>query len=126
MLYLLVPWTAINLVDYFFVRRGEYAITDLFTPGGIYGAWGVRGLLAYAIGFFSTIPFFVLPGFYTGAIAQKIGGVDIAWAVGLVVSAVAYLLMTRSLDTSAEKPAIETSEIELASLASRAPEAAGV
>lgn len=29
MLYLLVPWTATNLVDYFFVRRGHYAIGDL-------------------------------------------------------------------------------------------------
>ena len=32
MLYLLVPWTATNLVDFFFVRRGHYAITDLFKP----------------------------------------------------------------------------------------------
>ena len=32
MLYLLVPWTALNLVDFFFVRRGHYAITDIFRP----------------------------------------------------------------------------------------------
>jgi len=38
MLYLLVPWTAVNLMDYFFVRKGHYAITDFFTPNGIYGA----------------------------------------------------------------------------------------
>lgn len=30
MLYLLSPWTAINFVDYFFIRRGHYAITELF------------------------------------------------------------------------------------------------
>jgi len=42
MLYLLVPWTAVNLVDYVFVRRGRYAITHLFMPRGIYGAWGAR------------------------------------------------------------------------------------
>jgi purine-cytosine permease-like protein len=42
MLYLLAPWTAINLVDYFFVRRGQYAITHLFSAQGIYGAWGAR------------------------------------------------------------------------------------
>lgn len=34
MLYLLVPWTAVNLTDYFFVRRGHYAIADLFTSNG--------------------------------------------------------------------------------------------
>ncbi len=40
MLYLLVPWTAANLVDFFFVRRGHYAITELFKVDGIYGRWG--------------------------------------------------------------------------------------
>ena len=33
MLYLLVPWTALNLVDFFFVRRGHYAITDICWDG---------------------------------------------------------------------------------------------
>src|ERR1700733_14198631 len=44
MLYLLVPWTALNLVDFFFVRHGHYAITAIFRPDGVYGAWGWRGL----------------------------------------------------------------------------------
>ena len=43
MLYLLVPWTALNLVDFFFVRRGHYAITDIFRPDGVYGAWSMPG-----------------------------------------------------------------------------------
>ena len=51
MLYLLVPWTAANLVDFFFVRRGHYAITELFKVDGIYGRWGRRGLIAYGLGF---------------------------------------------------------------------------
>ena len=70
MLYLLVPWTATNLVDFFFVRRGHYAITDLFKADGIYGAWGRRGLIAYGVGFLAEIPFMVLPDLggwsYTG------------------------------------------------------------
>ena len=60
MLYLLVPWTATNLVDFFFVRRGHYAITELFNPRGIYGKWGARGLIAYGVGFACEIPFMVL------------------------------------------------------------------
>jgi purine-cytosine permease-like protein len=116
MLYLLVPWTAVNLVDYFFVRRGAYAITELFTPSGIYGAWGANGLIAYTLGFVSTIPFFVLPGVYTGRIAQAIGGVDVAWAVGLVVSSLVYLTLARSFDASSEHDAIANSESELALL----------
>ena len=61
MLYLLVPWTALNLVDFFFVRRGHYAITDIFRPDGVYGKWGWRGLTAYGVGFAAMIPFMVLP-----------------------------------------------------------------
>ena len=116
MLYLLSPWTAINLVDYFFVRRGKYAITHLFTPNGIYGAWGVRGIAAYLIGFVVTIPFFVLPGIYTGPLADALGGVDIGWLVGLLVSAVLYFALSRSLNVADEAPAIAQSERTLPTL----------
>jgi NCS1 family nucleobase:cation symporter-1 len=101
MLYLLVPWTAVNLTDYFFVRRGHYAIADLFTPTGIYGAWSWRGLTAFLVGIVAEIPFVVLP-FYVGPVAAAMGEVDIAFIVGLVVSGVGYVLLTRSLDVSHE------------------------
>ena len=42
-LYFFIPWTAVNLVDYFIVRRGHYAIAEIFKPDGIYGRWGWRG-----------------------------------------------------------------------------------
>ena len=114
MLYLLVPWTAINLVDYFFVRRGRYAIVDLFTPSGIYGSWGTRGLTAFVIGLISMLPFVVVPGYATGPLAAALGGTDVSAIVGLVVSAAAYYLLTRSLDVAAETPAVEASERLLA------------
>lgn len=95
LLYALVPWTAVNLVDFFIVRKGAYNVPDLFTPTGIYGAWNARGLLAYGAGLISSIPFFVVPGFYTGPIAEALGGVDLAWLVGLAVTGVAYMLPGR-------------------------------
>ena len=110
MLYLLVPWTSVNLTDYFFVRRGRYAITQLFMPHGIYHAWGTRGLIAYALGFIATLPFFVVPDFYMGPAARALGGVDVGWLVGLAVSGGVYLLLCRSLDVSTEHPAIQESE----------------
>src|SRR5262245_9554321 len=62
MLYLLVPWTAVNLVDYFFVRHGHYAIADIFRLDGVYGRWGWRGLTAYVVGFAAELPFmYILP-----------------------------------------------------------------
>ena len=110
MLYLLVPWTSVNLTDYFFVRRGRYAITHLFMPHGIYGTWGSRGLIAYFLGFLATLPFFVLPDVYMGPAARALGGVDVGWLVGLVVSGGVYLLLCRSLDLSKEQSAIQESE----------------
>jgi purine-cytosine permease-like protein len=121
MLYFLVPWTAVNLVDYFFVRHGHYAITDIFRLDGVYHRWGWRGLTAYAVGFIAEIPFMVIYPIgsfsYTGPVpAHLTAGVDYSWAVGLLVAGLLYLLLCRSLDTSAEQAAIEASERELAAI----------
>ncbi|GAA0312327.1 purine-cytosine permease-like protein [Kineococcus aurantiacus] len=114
MLYLLAPWTAVNLVDYFFVRRGHYAIADLFTPDGLYGRWGTRGLVAYAIGILMEIPFISVAGFYTGPVAHALGGVDLAVVVGLAVPGALSLLLNRRLDVATERSAITRSEDLLA------------
>ncbi|MEE6168888.1 purine-cytosine permease family protein [Mycolicibacterium sp. 120322] len=115
MLYFLIPWTAVNLVDFYFVRRGHYAIADIFKPNGVYGRWSWRGLVAYAVGFAAMIPF-ITTTFYEGPAAKAIGGGDISFGVGLVVSAVSYWLLSRNLDRSAEVAAMAASERELAAL----------
>jgi hypothetical protein len=56
---------------------------------------------------------FSLKSYYTGPLASQLNGVDISWIVSAVVTAVAYLLLTRNLDVSAEQPAIERSEHDL-------------
>ncbi len=119
MLYLLVPWTVTNLIDFFFVRRGHYAIIDIFNPRGIYGVWSYRGLIAYAAGFAAEIPFMVLlnlvtlKSYYTGPLANDLNSVNISWIVGAVVTAVVYILLTRNLDVSAEQTEIQRSDAEL-------------
>jgi purine-cytosine permease-like protein len=90
-LYFLIPWTAVNLIDYFFISKGKYSTVDLFNPGGIYGAWGWKGLFAYVVGFAASIPFFVVPNLYTGRVAALIGGCDIGWLVSLTATSAAYL-----------------------------------
>ncbi len=101
LLYLFTPWTAINLVDFFFVRDGHYSIREIFNPHGMYGRWNWRGLLAYAVGFVSMIPFFSTDD-YKGVIARQLGGADIAMLIGLPVSALVYYLACRNLDIAAE------------------------
>ena len=121
MLYLLVPWTAVNLVDYFVVRRGAYAVTDMFRPDGIYGAWNAHGLLAYFAGFAASVPFFVVAGLYTGPLAHRLADVDVAWLVGLAVSGGVYWLLSRSFDPARERAAIRGSEAQTAMLDAIAP-----
>ncbi len=121
MLYLLVPWTAVNLVDFFIIRRGHYAVLDLFAPDGVYGAWGAKGLVAYFVGFACSVPFFVLTGLFVGPLAQRLDGVDIAWLVGLAVSGGLYWVLSLSFDISRERSAITGSEARLAVLDGAVP-----
>jgi purine-cytosine permease-like protein len=101
LLYLFTPWTAINLVDFYYVRRGRYSVREIFNPRGIYGRWNWRGLSAYLIGFVAMIPFFST-GLYTGPVARALGGADLAMLVGLPVAALVYVLNCRSLNLESE------------------------
>lgn len=102
LLYTFIPWTAINLVDFYLVRRGHYSIREIFNPRGIYGRWSWRGLTAYAIGLVAMVPFFSTAP-YTGPVAEALGGADIAAFIGLPVAALTYLILTRSLDLETER-----------------------
>ncbi|KOV53227.1 allantoin permease [Streptomyces sp. AS58] len=112
MLYFLIPWTAVNLVDFYFVRRGTYAIPAIFDQNGIYGRWSWQGLTAYVVGFAAMVPFFTT-SFYTGPIAEAIGGFDVSFAVGLIVGGALYYVLTRGLDLEAERVAAAAGEAEL-------------
>jgi len=121
-LYLLVPWTSVNLVDFFFVRRGHYAVTELFKPDGIYGSWAWRGLLSYALGWAAILPFAVLPGVWTGPLAAKIGGVDISWLMGLLVAGGSYYFIGKGIAVEHEETAVLSSESQLEGYAPAAGE----
>lgn len=116
MLYMLAPWTAINLIDYYVVRRGDYAVTHLFKPDGIYGVWRRQGIAAYLIGFCISLPFIVIPDVVVGPVAEMLGGIDIGWLVGLSVTGAAYLFLVRGHDPAAERPAVLQSRLDLQAL----------
>jgi NCS1 family nucleobase:cation symporter-1 len=92
LLILLIPWSAVNLTDYFLVRHGDYDVASFFTPGGIYGKWAWRGLLAYLVGLGTELPFVSQPDF-KGPLVNALGGADISWLVGWVVAAGLYLYL---------------------------------
>jgi nucleobase:cation symporter-1, NCS1 family len=100
-LYFMIPWTAVNLIDFFFVRKGNYAILEIFKPNGIYRRWGWRGITAYFLGFAAMIPFFSTT-IYTGPVASSLGGGDISPAIGFPVAAIVYYALCRNLDVASE------------------------
>jgi NCS1 nucleoside transporter family len=112
LLYLFTPWTAINLVDFYLVRKGHYSVREIFNSHGMYGRWNWRGLLAYGVGFVAMIPFFST-GIYMGPVARALGGADIAMLVGLPVSAIVYIWACRSMDVEADRRQAFTADIGL-------------
>ena len=112
LLYLFTPWTAINLVDFYIVRKGHYSVREIFNPRGMYGRWNWRGLVAYAVGFTSMVPFFST-GIYRGPVASALGGADIAMLIGLPVSALVYLLACRSMDLEADRRQAAAADVGL-------------
>lgn len=95
LLYVLIPWSAINLVDYFIIKKGIYEINDLFSrDGGRYGKWNTIGLLSYFIGLVAQVPFMVTD-LYTGPMAAPLNGIDVAWLIGFFVTAIVFLILMR-------------------------------
>ena len=112
LLYLFTPWTAINLVDFYLIRKGHYSVREIFNSRGMYGRWNWRGLWAYGIGFVAMIPFFSTEHF-KGPVARALGGADIAMLIGLPVSALVYIAACRSLDVVADRHQCHAADLGL-------------
>ncbi len=104
-----VPWGAVNLLDFYLVRRGHYDVGAFFTPRGVYyedpPTWTRRGIawkavVAYVVGVLAALPFVSNPWF-TGAFSQAFGQADVSWVPGLFVTGAVYLLLTRRNAVSA-------------------------
>jgi purine-cytosine permease-like protein len=95
LLVVLVPWTAINLIDFYLIHRGNYDLRSIFAAdGGIYGRYNGRAILAYVIGILVQIPFMNTPT-YAGPVAESLGGADLSWVLGLVVTGPVYYALAR-------------------------------
>ncbi|CAN7784363.1 cytosine permease [Caballeronia sp. LjRoot34] len=93
LLYVLIPWTSINLVDYYLIHKGRYDVDAFFKPdGGIYGKYNGPALACYVIGIVVEVPF-VSNALYTGPVAKMLHGADISWLIGVAaVSPIYYWL----------------------------------
>jgi NCS1 family nucleobase:cation symporter-1 len=97
LLYVLVPWTAINLIDFYLVRHGNYDVAQFFRgDGGIYGRFDWVSIGCYLIGIAIEVPF-VNTTLFEGPVAKGLNGVDISWIICLVVISPVYYLAAKRL-----------------------------
>ncbi|MGH7639289.1 MAG: purine-cytosine permease family protein [Candidatus Dormibacteria bacterium] len=92
--YLIMPWSAVNLVDFYLIRHGEYRHTWFCDPHGPYGGVAWSALLAYLIGIACEIPF-MSTSIYEGPVARLWNGGDISWIVGLVMAGAIYFVCAK-------------------------------
>ncbi|HEY5989671.1 MAG TPA: cytosine permease [Streptosporangiaceae bacterium] len=96
LLYVLIPWTAINLVDFYLIRHGNYDVPSFFEPsGGMYGRVNWATVVIYLVGVGIQIPF-VNTTLFEGPVASGLNGTDISWLIGLVVTIPLYYVVARA------------------------------
>jgi purine-cytosine permease-like protein len=93
----LAPWLAINVVGYYFIKRGDYTPQDLFKVGqGRYwytNGWNFNALAAWIAGLFMGM-MFVHTEIYSGPLSHIAGG-SLDWIAATLTAAVVYYALER-------------------------------
>jgi NCS1 family nucleobase:cation symporter-1 len=98
---LLGPVGGIMIADYFFIRKQELSVEQLYQPKGIYRygtGYNSAALIALLLGILPNVPGFLTTTklISTGSVASWISGLyHYAWFVGFFVSGFCYLLLMR-------------------------------
>ena len=96
------PWSAINLTDYYLISKERVDIPALYDPDARYGRWNATALVSYLVGIVVQIPF-LAQALYTGPFTEALGGADISWIVGLVVTGAVYYAWARRTTNPPER-----------------------
>lgn len=90
LLFILAPWVAINLLDFYLINHKRYNIEAIFAvDGGCYGKFNFKTLSSYFFGIVVQLPF-LKNDLFEGVWWDLFGGVDVSWLIGLAASAVLY------------------------------------
>lgn len=81
---MLVPWTSINLSDFYVTHKGKYDIRSIFrVDGGIYRRFNPQAMIAYEIGI-GVHSAHECAAVY-GPVLKYFDGADLSWVIGLVL-----------------------------------------
>ncbi|MES2075799.1 MAG: NCS1 family nucleobase:cation symporter-1 [Pseudomonadota bacterium] len=110
---LLGPIAGILIVDYYFVRKTELAVDQLYLDDGVYsygGGWNMAALVAFVVGVLPNIPGFLNAAFPASFPQVAEGFKTIytyAWFVGIAISALVYAVMMKGKAVPAMRPAAQ-------------------
>jgi NCS1 family nucleobase:cation symporter-1 len=92
------PWAAIMLVHYYWVRREEIDVDALYQPPEQSRVGDVNWAAVVSLGVGLVLTWMCLYGLVgplQGPIARGLNGVDLSWAVGLIVTGGLYYALCR-------------------------------
>ncbi|HEX2139353.1 MAG TPA: NCS1 family nucleobase:cation symporter-1 [Woeseiaceae bacterium] len=84
---LLGPIAGIMIVDYFLIKKQEYALADLYRNGGVYPGWNLNGFIAFLLPVALTIV-----AITTGTLGWFY---DYGWFTGSLLGGLIYWLLSR-------------------------------
>jgi NCS1 family nucleobase:cation symporter-1 len=94
-LYICVPWTAINLCDFYFVRYGRYNVQDIYRVRGEYGTYNIGTIFVFLVSLIAQIPFMQL-SFYVGPVARYFG-TDVTMLISIALPFLLYFMVNRRI-----------------------------
>jgi purine-cytosine permease-like protein len=88
------PWAAIMLIHFYWVRKQDIDVAELFLPPGRSRitdvSWSATG--AFILGMVATWAFeYGVPTWLQGPAATAMGGIDLSWLAGALVAGVVYV-----------------------------------
>jgi NCS1 family nucleobase:cation symporter-1 len=103
------PWAAIMLINYYWVRKQNIDVAELFkSPRETHlvdVSW--EAILAFVLGIIATWSFeYAVPTWLQGPAATAIGGIDLSWLAGSIVAGVVYVI---ALSVAGRKVPVEVS-----------------
>jgi NCS1 family nucleobase:cation symporter-1 len=109
---LLGPIAGVLIIDYYFIRKTELDVDQLYRDNGIYSygnGWNMAAIVAFVAGVLPNIPGFLNAAF--PASFPEVGAgfkmiYTYAWFVGVVISAIVYGLMMKGKALPAMSPAV--------------------
>lgn len=107
-LFFIIPWSVINLTDFYVLKR-RFHREEYMKKDGVFGKLNYKTMGIYLFTILCQVPF-INTEIYQGPLSKALGGLDIAWIVGIVIAFIFYTTATKIMDSVAVR---QNSDIQI-------------